>query len=377
MGRAGAIQVPEGTPTIAAAAVSPGLIDAHTVVGVAGLFNVAADQDQDETSDPNQADLRILDSYNPEEPLLRFALEHGVTVVQAFPGRVNVIAGQAGIFRTHGKTAAAMTIRFPSALVFNLGEIPKRAYDGKAPRTRMATAALIRNAFVAARNDTAKRSHSKPDSPPPDRNLKFEAIQLVLDRKIPAILAAHRADDLETALRIAEEFRLDAQLDLASEAYLIADRIAAAKVPVLVHPTMQRVGSPETYRCTTRNASLLAEQGIPIAITSAFEGYVPKTRVPLYEAAMAMRDGLDPEAAMRSITIDPAKILKIDRDYGSIEPGKVADLVLYDGDPFEYATRITYVIMNGQVVHDRRTPRQGRAGGGPAAVGEDCCLEGF
>jgi imidazolonepropionase-like amidohydrolase len=140
---------------------------------------------------------------------------------------------------------------------------------------------------------------------------------------------------------------------------------------------MQRVASPETYRCTTRNASILAEQGIPIAMTSAFEGYVPKTRVPLYEAAMAMRDGLDPEAAIRAITIDPAKILKIDRDYGSIEPGKVADLVLYDGDPFEYATRITHVIMNGKVVHDRRAPRQGRAGGGYGTGGEDCCLEGF
>ena len=145
-GKAEGVKLPEGTTVVAAAVVTPGLIDAHTVVGVAGRLNVPADQDQDEKSDPNQADARVLDSFNPDELLLEFALQHGVTIVQACPGPSNVIGGQAGIFRTFAATAQAATVRFPSAVVFHLGEVPKTTYPGKPPGTRMGTAALIRNA---------------------------------------------------------------------------------------------------------------------------------------------------------------------------------------------------------------------------------------
>ncbi len=248
-GKAEDVQLPEGIPVIKAPVVTPGLIDAHTVVGVSGRLNVPADQDQDERSDPNQADARILDSFNPNEPLLEFALRHGVTIIQACPGPINVIGGQAGIFRTLGTTAEGMMVRFPSAIVFHLGEVPKQTYPGKPPGTRMGTAALIRNALVAASNNRNKRKAAKPDSPP-DRNLKLEALGLILDRKVPAIFGAHRADDLATALRLAQEFGLEAQLSLASEAYLMADTVAAAKVPILVHPSMQRPSSPETYNTT-------------------------------------------------------------------------------------------------------------------------------
>jgi imidazolonepropionase-like amidohydrolase len=343
-------------------------------VGVSGRLNIPADQDQDEHSDPNQADARILDSFNPEEPLLEFALEHGVTVIQAVPGPTNVIAGQAGIFRTRGKTAAAMTLRFPSAIVFNLGEAPKTAYPGKAPGTRMGTAALIRNALVAAGNDRRKRASAKEDTPV-DRNLKHEALGLLLERKIPAVYRAHRADDLVTALRLTEEFQLDGALALASEAYLILDALASAKTPVLVHPTMQRPAAPETYNTTLCNATLLADRGIPVAITSGFESYVPKTRVPLFEAAMAMANGLGYDRALRAVTIDAARILKIDSDYGSIEPGKVADLVVYDGDPFEYTTHVTHVILGGRLAYDRaaeaKNPTRRRSSSGSGDY--ECC----
>ena len=268
------------------------------------------------------------------------------------PGPANVIGGQAGIFRTHGRTVEAMTVRFPSAVVFQLGEVPKTTYPGKAPGTRMGTAALIRNALVAASNDRKKRQAAKADSPP-DRNLKNEALALLLDRKVPAIFAAHRADDLVTALRLKDEFNLEGQLSLATEAYLIADTLAAAKLPVLVHPTMQRPSSPETFHTTLNNAGLLADRGIPVAITSGYESYVPKTRVLRSEAAIAMVNGLGYDRTLRAITLDAARILKIDAEYGSLEPGKVADLVLYDGDPFEYATHVTYVVLGGRVTYDQ------------------------
>ena len=372
------IQVPKGFPVVTAAVVTPGLIDAHSVVGLSGALNFKkGDQDQDETSDPNQADLRVMDSFNPHEPLLQFIREHGVTIVHAMPGRANVIAGQTGIFRTHGRTAEQMKIRFPAGMLVNLGEIPKSSYPGKLPNTRMGTASLLRNALNSAQGYAQKKQTAKE---PPAANLKWDALELVLKKKMPLILAGHRADDLMTGLRIAKEYDLDAMLTLATEGYLIPDAILDAKVPVIVHPTMQRPASPETFNGHLGNAAFLADRKIPTAICTAFEGYVPKTRVLRWEAAMAMVNGLGHERALKSITLDAAKMLGIADQYGTIEAGKVADLVLYDGDPFEHSTHVMYTIMNGRVVHDRaeylKLPFERRAMPLSAGSGGDygCCM---
>jgi imidazolonepropionase-like amidohydrolase len=377
VGAQGDVKLPDGLPVVTAAVVTPGLIDAHTCVPPSGALNLAADQDQNEMSDPNQAELRVLDAFNPGEPLLEFLRREGVTVVRACPGRANVIAGQAGIFRTSGATVEKMTIRFPAALLVNLGEAPKKSYPNKAPTTRMGTAALVRTAFAQAQSDARKRAATKDEDKQPPRNLKLEALQLALGKKVPVLFAAHRADDLDTALRLAKEFDLRAELDLASEAYLMADRIAAAKVPVVVHPTMQRPSEMETFNSHLCNAAVLAERKIPLAIGTGYEDYVPKTRVLRHEAAMAMVNGLGFDRALSAVTLDAAKVLGIDDRFGSIEAGKAADLVLYDGDPFEHATHVTGTIQDGRVVYDRgeylKQPFARRAlpltGGG---VG--CCL---
>ncbi len=344
-------EIPKDVAVISAAVVTPGLIDAHSVMGLSGALNSKkVDQDQDEISDPNQSDLRVLDSFNPTEPLLQFIREQGVTIVQALPGRANVIGGQAGIFRTYGRTAEGMALRFPSALLVNMGEIPKATYPGKLPSTRMGTANLVRTAFAQAQAYARKKETAKE---PPAVNLKHEALEAALHKKIPVLFAAHRADDLTTALRLAKEFDLKAVLALATESYLIADAIAEAKVPVIVHPTMQRPASMETFNSILGNAALLADKKIPMAISTAFEGYVPKTRVLRYEAAMAMVNGLGFDRALRAITLEPARLLAIDDRYGTLEAGKVADLVLYDGDPFEHSTHVTHTIMDGRVIYDR------------------------
>jgi imidazolonepropionase-like amidohydrolase len=344
---------PSGTPVLTAREVTPGLIDAHTVVGLTGKLNIPADQDQDEMSDPNQADLRVLDSFNPNEPLLQFLRENGVTVVHAVPGRANVIAGQTGIFRTHGRTAEGMTVRFPAGVLVNLGEVPKQSYPNRLPGTRMGTASLVRTALTQAQAYARQRAETKDNDKLPPHNLKLEALMPVLEGKIPLVFAAHRADDLSTALRLAGEYKLHARLDLATEGYLMADLIAAAKVPVVVHPTMQRPSSMETYHSHLGNAAILADRKIPMAIGTSYEGYVPKTRVLRHEAAMAMVNGLGFDRALRAITLDAARILQIDDHFGSIETGKVADLVLYDGDPFEHATHVLYTLCDGRVVFDR------------------------
>ncbi len=146
----------------------------------------------------------------------------------------------------------------------------------------------------------------------------------------------------------------------------------------MVHPTMQRPGTPETFNTTLNNAAILAERKIPLAIISGYESYVPKTRTPLFEAAIAMANGLGYERALKAITLDAARILKIDSEYGSIEPGKVADVVLYDGDPFEYTTHVTHVVLGGHMVYDRAaeakhpSPRRGSSGAGGGEP--ECCM---
>src|SRR5262249_2896358 len=241
-------------------------------------------------------------------------------------------------------TVEKMTVRFPAALVVNLGEIPKRAYPNKLPTTRMGTAALVRNALTKARADAAKRAATTDQDKRPPPDLKLESLAQALDGKLPVIFAAQRSDDLDTALRLTAEFKLRGELDLAAEAYLIADRIAAAKVPVVVHPTMQRPAEMETFNSHLCNAAVLAEHHVPLAIGTGFEGYVPKTRVVRHEAGMAMVNGLGFDRALRAITLDAAKLLGIADKFGSIEAGKVADLVLYDGDPFEHATHVSRTI---------------------------------
>lgn len=368
--------LPADTPVVTAAVVTPGLIDAHTVVGLSGATNTGADQDQDELSDPNQADVRVLDGFNPNEPLLEFLRTQGVTVVHAVPGRSNVIAGQTGIFRTQGRTVEQMTVRFPAGLLVNLGEVPKSSYKNRAPTTRMGTAALVRQALTRARAYARKRKTGGDKQPASDA--KLEALGLVLEGKIPAIFAAHRGDDIQTALRLAREFKLNARLDMATEGYLMAEVLKKAGVSVVVHPTMQRPGSMETYNSHLGNAAVLAEHKIPLAIGSGVEGYVPKTRVVRFEAAVAMVHGLGFERALRAITLDAASILGIADRFGSLEAGKAADLVLYDGDAFEHSTHVTHTLIGGRVVYDRaaylKLPFARRAlpltGGG----GVGCCL---
>jgi imidazolonepropionase-like amidohydrolase len=345
------LKLPPGVPVLTAAVVTPGMIDAYSVVPLSGQYNVLADQDADERTDPNQAELRVLDAFNPGEPLLRFLLTQGITIVHACPGRANPIAGQSGVFRTHGATAAGMALRFPHAAVFNLGNEPKETYGNRGPATRMGTAALIRKALTEAASYARRREADSGGTV--ERNLKQEALSLALAKKTAAVFTAQRADDIQTALRLVSEYRLNGVVALACDGYLIADQIKAAGVPVIVHPTMQRVGELENYHSFLGNHAALTGAGIRTAICSGWENYVPKTRVVRHEAAMAAVHGSGFDGALRAVTLDAARILNIDDRFGSLEPGKAADLVLYDGDPFEHATHATHVLVDGKVAFDR------------------------
>ncbi len=332
--------------------VTPGLIDPHTVAGLSGAWNIPADQDQDERGEPNQSEIRALDGYNPTEPLMEFLRANGVTIIHAAPGRAAVIAGQSGVFRTAGRTVESAALKPVSGLLINLGESPKEAFKEKGPKTRMGVAALVRKAFAEAQAYRTKKAATDPAAF--STSLKHEGLIPALEGRVPVYFAAHRSDDLLTALRISDEFQLKPVLVLATDAHLITDELVRRKVSVIVHPTTQRPGgSMETRHTLLMTAAYLKSKGVPVTICTSFEGYVPKQRSLRHESGMAAANGLGQVDALQSITIDAAKLLGIDQDYGSLAVGKIADIVMYDGDPFEHSTHVTHTIMDGQVIFDR------------------------
>jgi imidazolonepropionase-like amidohydrolase len=363
--RAGAnLQPPKGYEVIHGAYVTPGLIDSDTTTGVSGAYNIPADQDQEESTDTNTADVNVRDSLNPQDLLFQYVNTYGVTTLQVAPGPDNPIAGRAGIFKTVGPqstyhTVDQLAVRLNSAMVFNLGEGPKQTFGSshKAPVTRMKTAEIIRDALLAARQYQDKWDKWKQEgsdaSKQPTIEPKTAALADVVTGKTTAIFNAYRADDIDTAIRIGSEFHLKYMLASATEGYLIRDRIKQAGVPCLVGAVMQPLESLETANATYENAALLSQAGIPIAIMTGHVQYVPKSRVLLFETAIAAANGLGMEPALRAITISPAKLLGIDDRVGSLTKGKDADAVVYDGDPFEYTSHVQQVLIQGTVTYHR------------------------
>jgi imidazolonepropionase-like amidohydrolase len=361
------LQPPQGFQVIRGAYITPGLIDADTTTGVSGAYNIPADQDQDESTDPNTADVNVRDSLNPEDLLYQYVNTYGVTTLQVAPGPTNPIAGRAGIFKTAGpqspfRTVDQLTVRLNSGMVFNLGETPKETYGKghKAPVTRMKTAEMIRDALTQARAYQEKWDQWKKDgsdlSKQPAIEPKTAALADVVSGKTPAIFNAYRADDIDTAIRLGTEFHLKYMLASVAEGYLIRDKIKQAGVPCLVGAVMQPFENLETSNATYENAALLQQAGIPLAIMTGYEAYVPKSRVLLFEAAVAAANGLGMESALRAITLSPAKILGIDDRVGSLSKGKDADAVVFDGDPFEYTSHVQQVLVQGAVTYNLLRP---------------------
>ncbi|MBI1872268.1 MAG: amidohydrolase family protein [Acidobacteria bacterium] len=339
----------EGARRLKARVVTPGLIDARTTLGLAGLTPV--DDESNEASAPNQAHLRAVDAYNLREPLLRAALQSGVTTVQTGPGRADSIGGQVGIFHTAGESVSDATIRFPSALVLSLTEAAKTTYAGAAPKvptTRMANVGLIRQAFV----DAGQYARRLKDAKPPDRDLKHDALVEVLERRIPALVTAERVDEIATALRLRDEFGFRLLLAGANDATLIADRLASNQVPVLAGPPTDGPVESGTPQERARVPALLDRAGVRFAIVSG-DGRVRPRVTLLQQVAGAVASGLPADAALSAVTIHAARILGLDDRLGSIERGKDADLVLFDGDPLSYATHVTAVLIGGRVVFER------------------------
>jgi len=207
---------------------------------------------------------------------------------------------------------------------------------------------MLRAELIKAQEYQSKMDAAAADKKP-DRNLRSDALGRVIKRELPLLITANLSTDILAALRLAKEFNIRIVLDGAADAYLLIDQIKAAGIPVIVHATMARAGG-DTENLTVENASKLSRAGIPVALQSGYEGYVPKTRVVLFEAGVAAANGLSFQEALSSVTLGAARILGIANRVGSIEAGKDGDIALFDGDPFEYTSHVIGVIINGQVV---------------------------
>jgi imidazolonepropionase-like amidohydrolase len=350
VGPAASTAIPAGLEVVRAAVATPGLVDARSTVGLSGALNQPQDQDQLDRGAPVQPHLRAIDAYNPADPLVAWLRERGVTTVHTGHGPGALTSGETMIAKTWGRTADAATIVPRAMIAAHLGADALSADKG--PGTRPKQMALLRAALTAARAGEAPPAGKKGAAAATDagaEKLDARVWRAVLRREVPLMITANRAQDIMSALRLKKEFGIDLVLDGAAESYLLADELKAAGVTVLLHPAMARhFGDMENASFAT--PASLRTAGVPFALQSGYESYVPKARVVLWEAGWAAANGLPREAALAAVTIDAARAIRQANRVGSLAPGKDGDLALFDGDPLEVTSHVTAVIIDGQLV---------------------------
>lgn len=347
------LDAPEGAQIIDARGmwVMPGIIDAHSHIGMweDGIGFEGADGN--EATDPVTPHLRAIDGINPDDNCFKEAREHGITTVVTGPGSANVIGGQFAAIKTYGRRIDDMIVKEPLALKVAFGENPKRVYNGKgrAPSTRMATAAILRENLVKAQEYKKKLERGKKDPDKmPERDLKMEILVKVLNREIPIKAHAHRADDILTALRIAKEFNLDITIDHCTEGHKIVDFLLEENAKVIVGPLLSDRSKVELRNMTFKAPGILSKAGVKVAMATDHP-VIPQQYLPVC-AAIAVKEGMDEMEALKSITINAAEITGIADRVGSLEPGKDADVVVYDGHPLDIRTKTVWVFVNGHAV---------------------------
>jgi imidazolonepropionase-like amidohydrolase len=355
VGPAGAVPIPEGYQVLKAKVATPGFIDAHSTVGLSGILNLDRhDQEQLEKSAPIQPELRAIDAYNGRDPLVKWIRQLGITTIHTGHAPGALVAGQTMILKTNVPTITdpeKNTLRPFSMVASTLGP-DGFGGGGKAPGSRAKSLAMLRENLLKAQSHLKKRKKAKEDETP-DPDLRMDALADVLDKKVPLLITARRHHDIAAALRLQKEFGFRLVLDGASEAYLLLEEIKEAKVPVLIHPTMARPYG-ENENMTFTLAARLHAAGIPFAFQSGYEGYVPKTRVVHFEAALAVTYGLPWEQALAGCTSAAAELLGIADRVGSLRAGLDADFALFDGDPLETTTHCVGVVIDGTVVSELR-----------------------
>ncbi len=327
--------------------VTPGLMDPHCHIGILEEAIRREGADVNETTDPSTPHLRGYDAVYPFDVSFKDALENGVTTVATGPGSANVIGGVFCVLKTVGTSVEEMTVKQESAIKMALGENPKFFYGDKsmAPATRMASAGIMRTELIKAReyHEKLKKEESKPDYDP-----KMASLCRVFDG-FPVKIHAHRTDDIQTAMRIAEEFGLNYTIEHCTEGHLIADELARRGARVIVGPSMGTKSKYELRNKTYKTAGILEKAGVPFSLMTDHPVMaLADTKI---QTALMIREGLTELTALKAMTINPARFNGVADRVGSIEPGKDADVVIWTHNPFDAQCRASKVFVNGELVH--------------------------
>ncbi len=330
--------------------VCPGFIDAHCHLGMFGDALGFESEDGNEETDPCTPQLRAIDAVNPLDRCFAEARAAGVTTVLTGPGSANPIAGQFAALKTDGRWVDAMVVQAPASMKLALGENPKQVYHDRdeTPVTRMATAAIIRENLRKAveYGEKLDKAGQDEDTEAPDYDAKLEALLPVVRGELPVHIHAHRSDDIATGVRIAKEFHLKCVIVHGTEGHLIPELLAGEKIPVITGPALGDRAKPELANMTLKTPVALQRAGVAVAICTDHPE-VPIQYLPLC-AALAVKGGMDGEAALAAITINAARITGLDGALGSLTPGKEADLVITSRHPLELLGEVRAVWMGGR-----------------------------
>lgn len=338
------------------AALYPGFIDAHTHVGLTTNGVGIESEDFNEESEPCSAQLRVIDAINPFDESFEKARNAGITSVLISPGSMNPVAGDIVAVSTDGRRIDNMLLR-RVGIKFALGENPKMTYMNRdeTPCTRMAIAAIIREALLKAQRYMADKEAAESESDLPELDPKSEALIPLLRGELKAHFHCHRADDIFTALRISREFGLDYVLIHCTDGHLIAGELALENAAAVVGPIICDPCKPELANITPKNAGLLAQHGVKTAICTD-HSETPIEYLPL-TVGIAVKNGMTFMQALEAVTINAAEIGGIDDLAGSIEAGKRADMVIFEGSPFEVMSEPKLVMINGTLIKYRKEIR--------------------
>ena len=358
----------------------PGLVDTHSHIGIYPRPAVPAHADGNDFSKPVQPQLRALDGIWPDDPGIRMAVAGGITTANIMPGSGSVVSGQTAYVKLRGDSIEEMLIAGPDDVQGGMkmanGENPKRrgAEKGTSPGTRMGIAALQRDLFIRARAYREKwETHRNKltrgeETEAPERNLELEPIVEILDGRRTVHYHTHRSDDIMTALRLQREFGFDLVLQHGTEAWKVADEIARAGVPISILMLDSPGGKLEASRFRLDYGATLERAGVLVAIHT--DDFVTPSRLLLRSGALALRGGMSEAGALRALTLNPARMLRLGDRIGSIEVGKDADLVILSGPPFSLYTQVLETWIEGKRVFDRSDPLQRRYATGGFAVGD-------
>jgi imidazolonepropionase-like amidohydrolase len=347
------LEVPTGATVVEATGkwVLPGFVESHAHVGIHEESNGVPGDDTNETSNPNMAGVRALDGIDIEDEGFRDAVSAGITTVVVKPGSGNPIGGQTVAIKTWGGlTIDDQLVNDSVSIKSAFGENPKLVYSANnmTPMTRLGIAVVIRQAFEEARFYVAQRDAAKDG--PFRRDLALEALGRLLSGELAWDVHVHRHDDIASAMRVAEEFGLRLVVNHGTEAHKIAGLLAERDIPVIVGPIITARSKLELSDHSVGTAGVLASAGVRIAITT------DHPEVPIYllpvQAALAVRDGLDKDAALEALTTSPAHILRLDTKVGSLAEGLDGDVVIWSGDPLDVKSRAERVFIRGVQVYE-------------------------